>query len=31
MTEPADDRAAIANYIASLPPVQGPPRPPKRN
>jgi hypothetical protein len=27
----ADDRAAIANYIASLPPVQGPPRPPKKN
>ncbi len=25
-----DDRAAIANYIASLPPVQGPPRPPKK-
>jgi len=27
----ADDRAAIAAYIASLPPVQGPPRPPKKN
>ena len=27
----ADDRAAIANYIASLPPMQGPPRPPKKN
>ncbi len=26
----ADDRAAIANYIASLPPVQGPTRPPKK-
>ncbi|HEY1981212.1 MAG TPA: cytochrome c [Xanthobacteraceae bacterium] len=26
-----DDRAAIANYVASLPPVQGPPRPPKKN
>ncbi len=28
---PAEDRAAIAAYIASLPPVQGPPRPPKKN
>jgi mono/diheme cytochrome c family protein len=27
----ADDRLAIAAYIASLPPVQGPPRPPKKN
>ena len=26
---PADDRAAIADYIKSLPPVEGPPRPPK--
>ena len=26
----ADDRAAIANYIASLPPVQGPTPPPKK-
>ncbi len=26
---PADDRAAIADYIKSLPPVDGPPRPPK--
>jgi len=26
----ADDRAAIAAYVASLPPVQGPPRPPKK-
>ncbi len=27
----ADDRAAIAAYIASLPPVEGPPRPPKKD
>ncbi|WJR76293.1 cytochrome c [Bradyrhizobium sp. NP1] len=27
---PADDRAAIANYVKSLPPVEGPPRPPKK-
>ena len=27
----ADDRAAIAAYVASLPPVEGPPRPPKKN
>lgn len=27
----ADDRAAIAAYVASLPPVEGPPRPPKRD
>jgi mono/diheme cytochrome c family protein len=26
----ADDRAAIANYIASLPPTVGPPKPPKK-
>lgn len=26
----ADDRAAIANYIFTLPPVQGPPPPPKK-
>jgi mono/diheme cytochrome c family protein len=26
----ADDRAAIANYIAALPPVEGPPKPPKK-
>jgi hypothetical protein len=26
----SDDRAAIANYIASLPPVQGPIPPPKK-
>ena len=26
----AEDRAAIAAYIASLPPLQGPPRPPKK-
>jgi mono/diheme cytochrome c family protein len=26
---PADDRAAIAEYLKSLPPVEGPPRPPK--
>jgi mono/diheme cytochrome c family protein len=25
-----DDRAAIANYIKSLPPVEGPPKPPKK-
>ena len=27
----ADDRAAIADYIVSLPPVQGPTPPPKKN
>jgi len=27
----ADDRAAIAAYIAALPPTQGPSRPPKKN
>ncbi|WP_024510497.1 cytochrome c [Bradyrhizobium sp. ARR65] len=27
---PADDRAAIAEYVKSLPPVEGPPRPPKK-
>ena len=27
---PADDRAAIAVYLKSLPPVEGPPKPPKR-
>ena len=27
----ADDRSAIAAYIASLPPVQGPTPPPKKN
>ena len=26
---PAEDRAAIAEYLKSLPPVEGPPRPPK--
>jgi mono/diheme cytochrome c family protein len=26
----ADDRAAIAAYVKSLPPVEGPPKPPKR-
>jgi mono/diheme cytochrome c family protein len=26
----ADDRAAMANYIASLPPTVGPPKPPKK-
>jgi len=26
---PADDRAAIADYVKSLSPVEGPPRPPK--
>jgi mono/diheme cytochrome c family protein len=26
----ADDRAAMANYIAALPPVEGPPKPPKK-
>jgi mono/diheme cytochrome c family protein len=26
----AEDRAAIATYIASLPPVEGPPKPPKQ-
>jgi cytochrome c553 len=26
----SDDRKAIANYIASLPPVQGPTPPPKK-
>ena len=26
---PAEDRAAIADYIKSLPPVEGPPRPKK--
>jgi mono/diheme cytochrome c family protein len=26
---PAEDRAAIANYLKSLPPVEGPPRPAK--
>jgi mono/diheme cytochrome c family protein len=26
----ADDRAAMANYIKSLPPVEGPPKPPKK-
>jgi mono/diheme cytochrome c family protein len=27
---PAEDRAAIAEYLKSLPPVEGPPRPPKK-
>jgi mono/diheme cytochrome c family protein len=27
---PASDRAAIADYIKSLPPVEGPPKPPKK-
>ena len=27
---PEEDRAAIADYIKSLPPVEGPPRPPKK-
>jgi mono/diheme cytochrome c family protein len=27
---PAEDRAAIAEYIQSLPPVDGPPRPPRK-
>lgn len=27
----AEDRAAIANYLISLPPVQGPPPPPKKD
>ncbi|WP_407180134.1 cytochrome c [Bradyrhizobium sp. STM 3562] len=27
---PADDRAAIAEFVKSLPPVEGPPRPPKK-
>ena len=27
----AEDRAAIAAYIASLPPVEGPPRPAKKD
>jgi hypothetical protein len=27
---PDDDRAAIADYLKSLPPVDGPPRPPKK-
>ena len=27
----ADDRAAIATYIASLPPIQGPTPPPKKD
>jgi mono/diheme cytochrome c family protein len=27
---PAEDRAAIAEYIVSLPPVDGPPRPPRK-
>jgi hypothetical protein len=27
---PAKDRAAIAEYIVSLPPVDGPPRPPRK-
>jgi mono/diheme cytochrome c family protein len=26
----ADDRAAIAAYVKSLPPVEGPPKPPKK-
>jgi hypothetical protein len=26
----AEDRAAMANYIASLPPTIGPPKPPKK-
>jgi hypothetical protein len=26
---PAEDRAAIAEYLKSLPPVEGPPRPKK--
>jgi hypothetical protein len=26
---PGEDRAAIAEYLKSLPPVEGPPRPPK--
>lgn len=25
-----DDRAAIAAYVKSLPPVEGPPRPPRK-
>ena len=28
---PADDRTAIATYIKSLPPVDGPPKPPKQD
>jgi mono/diheme cytochrome c family protein len=28
---PADDRAAIAVYVKSLPPVEGPPKPPKKD
>jgi mono/diheme cytochrome c family protein len=28
---PASDRAAIAEYIKSLPPVEGPPKPPKKD
>ena len=27
---PPEDRAAIAEYLKSLPPVEGPPRPPKK-
>jgi mono/diheme cytochrome c family protein len=27
---PAEDRAAMAEYLKSLPPVEGPPRPPKK-
>jgi mono/diheme cytochrome c family protein len=27
---PAEDRAAMANYLKTLPPVEGPPRPAKR-
>ena len=26
----SDDRAAIANYVKSLPPVEGPPKPKKK-
>jgi hypothetical protein len=27
---PAEDRAAIAEYVKSLPPVEGPPRPKRK-
>jgi hypothetical protein len=27
---PPEDRAAIADYLKSLPPVEGPPRPPRK-
>src|SRR5262249_60341900 len=27
---PSQDRSAIAEYLKSLPPVEGPPRPPKK-